>query len=102
VLVSLSHAFDFTVLDHLLFLSKPETENLRVSGDGVLHFSRLISAGLATFQLAMHNGPILLYSVGLTDRGKALVRAWSSGDRRAVANVLGATDPAAPHEHVGN
>ncbi len=89
VLVSLSHAFDFAALDQLLFLNKPEIQNLRVSGDGVLQFSRLIAAGLATFQLVLANGPLLLYAVGLTQRGEALVNAWSSGDRQAVAKVLG-------------
>ena len=49
VLVSLSQAFDIATVDHLLFLKMPEAENLLVSGDGVLQFSRLISAGLATF-----------------------------------------------------
>jgi hypothetical protein len=90
VLVSLSQAFDFAALDQLLFLNKPEISNLYVSGDGVLQFSRLIAAGLATFGLVMQNGPILLYYVALTDRGRALVNAWSSGDRQAVARVLGA------------
>ena len=88
VLVSLSHAFDFAALDQLLFLNKLETANLRVSGDGVLQFARLIAAGLATFKLFMQNGPILLYEVTLTDRGKALVDAWSRGDRQAVTGVL--------------
>jgi hypothetical protein len=92
VLVSLSQAFDFAALDQLLFLAKPETRNLRVSGDGVLQFSRLIAAGLATYELFMRNGPILLYEVALTSRGTALVAAWSSGDRLAVARVLGSSE----------
>jgi hypothetical protein len=89
VLISLSQAFDLAALDQLLFLAKPETSNLRVSGDGVLQFSRLIAAGIATFELVMSNGPLLLYAVYLTQKGQALVRAWVSGDRQAVGQVLG-------------
>jgi hypothetical protein len=89
VLISLSQAFDLAALDQLLFLAKPETVNLGVSGDGVLQFSRLIAAGLATFQLLKANGPLLLYAVQLTPRGQALVHAWESGNRHAVARVLG-------------
>jgi hypothetical protein len=89
MLVSLSHAFDTATIDDLLFLATPETTNLRVSGDGVLKFSRLVAAGLATFNLRMQNGPLLLYSVGLTAKGVQLIEAWRSGDRQAVAKVLG-------------
>ena len=88
VLVSLSQAFDIATVDHLLFLNKPETANLRVSGDGVLPFSRLISAGLATFSVAMQNGPLILYSVTLTKKGKLLVEAWSSGKRQALEDAM--------------
>jgi hypothetical protein len=79
-------------LDQLLFLSKPETSDLRVSGDGVLSFARLIAAGLSTFEVKIQNGPLLLYSVGLTESGKRLVSAWSSGKREAVKKVLGAVN----------
>lgn len=88
VLVSLTKAFDVFALDQLLFLDKPETVNLRVSGDGVLSFARLIAAGLATFELKSQNGPLLIYSVNLTPSGKQLVSAWSSGNREAVKKVL--------------
>src|SRR5205807_407372 len=56
LLVSLTRAFDVFALDQLLFLNKPEVNDLRVSGDGVLGFARLVSAGLATFQLVLQNG----------------------------------------------
>jgi hypothetical protein len=69
VLVSMSQAFDIATVDHLLFLNRPEAKNLRASGDGVLQFSRLISAGLATFGVAMQNGPLILYWVILTNNG---------------------------------
>ena len=91
VLISLTQAFDVSTLDHLLFLHKPATEKLRISGDGVLQFARLIAAGLATFGLKLQNGPLLLYSISLTPSGKQLVSAWSSGDRNAVQRVLNAS-----------
>ena len=89
ILIALSQAFDFSALDQLLFLVKPEVGNLRVSGDGVLQFSRLIAAGLVTFWVSIQKGPLLLYEVGLTDRGKSLVHAWCRGDRLAVGKALG-------------
>ena len=88
VLVSMSQAFDIATVDHLLFLNRPEAKSLRVSGDGVLQFSRLISAGLATFGVAMQNGPLILYWVILTNKGKSLLEAWISGNREAVAQAM--------------
>ncbi len=89
MLVSLSHAFDQQSIDDLLFLATPEADGLRVSGDGALKFSRLVAAGLATFQLFMQNGPLLLYKVGLTPKGTQLVTAWRLGNRQAVRELLG-------------
>jgi hypothetical protein len=88
VLVTLGQAFDNATVDHLLFLTRPEAKSLRVSGDGVLQFSRLISAGLATFGVAMQNGPLIVYWVTLTNKGKSLVDAWTSGNREAVARAM--------------
>lgn len=93
MLVSLSHAFDTPTIDDLLFLASQEATSLRVSGDGVLKFSRLIGAGLATFGLMMQNGPLILYSVSLTPKGAQLVNAWRSGNRSAVAEALGDPPP---------
>ena len=89
LLVSFTRAFDTDTIDGLLFLASSEVSNLRVSGDGVLKFSRLIAAGLATFSLVMQNGPLLLYQVGLTQKGTDLINAWKSGDRRQVESALG-------------
>lgn len=89
VLVALSQAFDTRAFDNLLFLTTPNVgTQLRVSGDGVLQFSRLIAAGLASFELQMQNGPIVLYSLGLTQKGQLLIDAWMSGDREAVTQAL--------------
>jgi hypothetical protein len=87
-LVALSRAFDVAALDQLIFLNKPEAYDLWVSSDGVLQFYRLIAAGLATFQRVTGQPP-LLYRVTLSEHGKALVAAWSTGNRQAVANLLG-------------
>jgi hypothetical protein len=88
MLVSLSSAFDKNTIDDLLFLASPANSNLYVSGDGVLKFSRLVGAGLATFSLFMQNGPMVLYRVGLTQKGADLIQAWKSGDRKQVEAVL--------------
>src|SRR5205823_10292300 len=72
LLVSLTRAFDVFALDQLLFLNKPEVNDLRVSGDGVLGFARLVSAGLATFKKDLQNGPLIIYSINLTPTGKQL------------------------------
>jgi hypothetical protein len=88
ILVSLTRAFDQFALDQLLFLNKPAAKDLRISGDGALTFARLVAAGLAEFKLEMQNGPLMLYSIRLTDTGSRLVTAWSSGDRNAVRKAL--------------
>ena len=57
MLVALSHAFDVESVDRLLFLSLCPKDYLVVSGDGLLSFSRLIAAGLASvliFDIRFH------------------------------------------------
>ena len=88
MLVSLSNAFDTQTMDDLLFLSTPQSGQLRVSGDGVLKFSRLVAAGLASFDLTMQNGPMLLYKISLTSKGTQLLIAWKSGDRKLVEKIF--------------
>lgn len=88
ILVALSQAFDKQAIDDLLFLEKLKPKELSVSGDGVLRFSRLIAADLAAFWLLMQNGPIVVYEVGVTEKGKMLVDAWRKGDRDSVSKAL--------------
>lgn len=88
MLVALGEAFDKRAVDDLLFLAMPTTLGIRVSGDAILHYSRLMAAGLASFRVAARNGPHEFYNIGLTDRGAALVTAWRNGDREALKNVL--------------
>lgn len=88
ILVALSQAFEKDALDNLLFLSKMRPKELGVSGDGVLKFSRLIAAGLASFELHLQNGPLLLYEVSITSKGRQFVNAWISGNRAEVESAL--------------
>jgi hypothetical protein len=90
LLVSLNLAFDKDAIDNLLFLKCEGIEHLKVSGDGVLRFSRLIAANLVGFRLYMKNGPILIYQLGLTPKGNQLIEAWQAGDREGVAQAINA------------
>jgi hypothetical protein len=72
-----------------LYGMKAVANHLQVSGDGVARFSRLIGAGLATFDVYMRNGPIVLYRVGLTEKGLQLIQAWQSGNRQTLASLMG-------------
>lgn len=87
MLVALSQAFDTNTIEQLIFLNG-DIENLKISGDGVLRYDRLIAAGLAAFNVFLRNGPIILYDVGLTQKGVILVDAWKSGDREALQTAL--------------
>jgi hypothetical protein len=89
-IVSLSQAFDAQAVDDLLFLANPNVAaHLHVTGDGVIKFSRLIGAGLATFDVHIRNGPLVLYRVGLTEKGLQLIQAWQSGNRQLLAQMMG-------------
>jgi len=88
MLVTLSHAFDKSALDDLIFISKLRPKELAISGDGVLKFSRLIASGLASFKLLIQNGPIVLYEVSITQKGSLFVSAWLAGDREQVKAAI--------------
>ncbi|WP_410669444.1 HNH endonuclease [Amycolatopsis sp. cmx-4-68] len=91
VLVSLNAAFDREGIDNLLFLSITSTsDDLIITGDGVLRFGALIAAGYAQYELlAEEINPGFMYRVSLTPKGSALIQAWKSGDRSNVADILG-------------
>ena len=89
LLVSLSQAFDLEGIDRLLFLSKIKAKPLIVSGDGVLAFSRLIAADLASFSLqANNNGQLVTYSIRISERGRQLIEVWKSGNRGELAKLM--------------
>jgi hypothetical protein len=90
MLVALSHAFDVESVDRLLFLSLCPKDYLVVSGDGLLVFSRLIAAGLATVEQKANNAwQLVTYAVNISPKAKLLIDAWKQGDRTRLAQALG-------------
>jgi hypothetical protein len=80
MLVTISRAFDLEAVDRLLFLTPLEKDFLIVSGDGLLHFARLIAAGLASVDLkANNNWQIVTYAINISEKGKQLIEAWRGG-----------------------
>jgi hypothetical protein len=77
-------------IDRLLFLEGCERDFLIVSGDGLLHFSRLIAAGLAEVEQKANNADLLVtYAVNISERGRQLIVAWREGDRIRLQTVIG-------------
>jgi hypothetical protein len=97
MLTAITRAFDVEAIDRLLFLETCGVDFLIVSGDGVLHFARLIAAGLATAeQKANNNWLLVTYSVCISPKGRQLVEAWRQGDRTRLREVMGGPVPGAP------
>jgi hypothetical protein len=87
--VAMTRAFNVNAIDKLLFLEAHPTDFLVLSGDGLLHFGGLISAGLAETEVkANNNWQLVTYSVNLTDSGRRLITAWKKGDRSRVGQAL--------------
>lgn len=90
MLVAITRAFDVEAIDRLLFLDSCKKNFLVVSGDGLLHFSRLVAAGLVTaVQKANNNWQLVTYAVNINDKGRQLVGAWKKGDRTRLRQILG-------------
>lgn len=90
MLVAIGRAFDVEAVDRLLFLSMCPKDYLVLSGDGVLHFSRLIAAGLVAVEQKANNAwQLVTYAVNISAKGSMLMHAWQQGDRSAIANALG-------------
>lgn len=90
MLVAITRAFDLESIDRLLFLESCQRNFLVVSGDGLLHFGRLVAAGLATAeQKANNNWQIVTYALNISDKGRNLIIAWKQGDRTAVKRIIG-------------
>jgi hypothetical protein len=95
MLVAITRAFDVEAIDRLLFLDSCKKDFLVVSGDGALHFGRLVAAGLASIdQKANNNWQIVTYTVNISDRGRQLIEAWKQGDRTRLKKVMGGPVPA--------
>ena len=89
ILVALGAAFDREAIDQLNFLSLCSKDYLVVSGDGLLHYSRLISAGLASVeQKGNNNWLIVSYAINISEKGQRLIEAWKSGNREAIGLAL--------------
>jgi hypothetical protein len=89
MLVAITRAFDVEAIDQLLFLESCNKDFLVVSGDGALHFGRLIAAGLASIdQKANNNWQLVTYALNITDKGRLLVHAWKQGDRTQLTQVM--------------
>jgi hypothetical protein len=90
MLVAITRAFDIEAIDQLLFLEMCKKDYLLVSGDGLLNFSRLIAADLATMEQKANNNDLLVtYAINISDKGKLLIRAWREGDRTRLKQVVG-------------
>jgi len=96
MLVALSRAFDLDAVDRLLFLTPLAKDFLIVSGDGLLHFARLIAAGLASVeQKANNNDQFVTYAINISKKGRLLIEAWRQGDRIRLKQALGGPVPGA-------
>jgi hypothetical protein len=94
MLVAITRAFDVEAIDRLLFLESCKKDFLVVSGDGLLHFGRLIAAGLARVEMkANNNWQAVSYSVNISDKGRQLVAAWRAGDRDRLKIAIGGPVP---------
>jgi hypothetical protein len=94
MLVAITRAFDVEAIDRLLFLESCKKDFLIVSGDGLLHFSRLIAAGLATVeQKSNNNWQLVTYAVNIHEKGRQLIAAWKQGDRTRLKEVIAGPVP---------
>jgi hypothetical protein len=94
MLVAITRAFDLEAIDRLLFLESCQNDFLVVSGDGLLHFGRLIAAGLASVvQKSNNNWQVVTYTVNISDKGRQLIEAWKRGDRTRLREVMGGPVP---------
>ena len=89
MLVAITRAFDLEAVDRLLFLESCKKDFLVVSGDGLLHFGRLVAAGLASVdQKSNNNWQLVTYAVNISDRGRQLIDAWKQGNRMRLRQVM--------------
>jgi hypothetical protein len=94
MMVAITRAFDVEAIDRLLFLEMHAHNFLIVSGDGLLHFSRLIAAGLAVAEEKANNNWLLVsYAVNISDKGRLLIEAWRQGDRTRLKAAIGGPLP---------
>ncbi|MDB4909152.1 MAG: endonuclease [Gemmatimonadetes bacterium] len=91
MLTAITRAFDHEAVDRLLFLENLSEDFLVVSGDGLLHFDRLIAGGLASATLkANNNWQLVTYAINISPKGRQLISAWRSGDRSQLLAAISA------------
>lgn len=95
MLVAMSGAFDLEAVDRLLFLNMCSKDYLVVSGDGLLHFARLIAAGLAGVEMKANYNWSPTYAVNISPKGSLLIEAWRQGDRVRLSQLMGGIPPEA-------
>jgi hypothetical protein len=95
MLVALNHSFDRRSRDLLIFLRSTDGDGISrpYSADGVATFAPLLATGLAEAQFKQGGSgggrpPFAVFEVGLTDRGRALLRAWETGDDSEYRQAL--------------
>jgi hypothetical protein len=94
MLVAITRAFDVEAIDRLLFLESCKKDFLVVSGDGLLHFARLIAAGFASMEQKRNNNfQIVTYAVNISNKGRLLITAWKNGDRTRLKKAMGGPVP---------
>jgi hypothetical protein len=92
MLIAIGRAFDVQTIDRLLFLDSLDHDFLIVSGDGLLHFDRVLAAGFANVaQKANNEFQLVSYSVNITEKGKMLIAAWKDGNVSRIENALALT-----------
>ncbi|MBS0206778.1 MAG: HNH endonuclease [Planctomycetes bacterium] len=88
MLMTLTKAFDAEAIESLRFLSQLQPGQLPVSGDGVLEFKNLMTAGLAQFKRLPSTGSPPQFDISLTNRGRDLIDAWEASDLNRLTSVL--------------
>jgi len=94
MVVAITRAFDVGAVYQLLFLDSGRNEFLVVTGDGLLHFGRLIAAGLASVEQKANNAwQLVTYAVNISNKGRQLIEAWKQGDRTRLRVAMGGPLP---------
>lgn len=107
LLHALNHAFSKESMDLLLYLNRPDVEDVWYTGDGLLRFAGLVAAGLvelaeSQFTVGYRNGtgspptspPTTSVRVRLSEKGRRLVDSWLKGDEAGYkAALAGSSGP---------
>ena len=89
MLIAIGRAFDVQTVDKLMFLDSLSKDELIVSGDGLLHFDRVIAAKFATFEQKANNKfQLVNYAVNISTKGKLMVSAWKEGQLVQLKKAL--------------